>query len=886
MKRILLAASIAVVLMCGANLAASTPVHAAEPEWKAGTSRGTAERLSKEPVTPNRQLPGCVEQSFAVPSRTLPLRGCVLESTTYSLALVYNEGDARTYQHRSWFHVRIGSDQKFYPVSGFGVSYNIAYIPQQTQGLVLMKSEGYNYGLYYQKYDDFVSRLSRTLLDSGNGTSVGYIFRSADPDHTVAGADGQKYIFNLYTISENGRYFYGQIDGLGAILINTSDNTARRVSNNYIWLYAGVSSVAAVSDTGQHVAVSSYNSSDSTTTITSISESCGTSDTATRHPSYTVCPSISLQDDVKRTINVTSPLPMHIYKLGFLDNHALELKIGHTSGYWHIKLEAGGYVAPERLEYLALGDSYSSGEGDIPGDYYRKYTKAQGDTQDCHLSSRSYPYLLRDHYKIQPSQMQSVACSGAKVVHDYLPSPNGYLGQEDRLRYLNVDIEAIYNQSISNFTPGYIPQLEFVKKYKPRYVTLTGGGNDVGFGSYLSYCADAYIVSFTCESAKSGTFLNTLLNNSIDTQYFVMKRLLTKIHDASPDTQVYIIGYPNFISSTGYCNLRAWSLNSQERRVIEDAVTKLNNILKKVSTDTGAVYIDIESSLVGGRLCENSGQYMTGIIEAKLTDGDVSPSSFHPNSEGHKKIADAIESSGQLFIKNARPADNPTPVIPGKTTIPMNGAFKRSILGGSTGIYRISSYSFDPSSKVQAKLHSDPLDLGEFITNPDGSLDVTLKIPEDFPIGTHVLTLEGKSFSQEDITYYQFIDIVRDKATDAPISEENNTINNPSKQSPPPSIIIQQPQPHNSDSSKLRLPVSVDSTEKNPQDIISEPVKSIAPNSPTSNTSKPSPKTQTVDSGDSSSINNWIIYSAIILAMVVSAWAYYAKKKITKAKSS
>ena len=63
------------------------------------------------------------------------------------------------------------------------------------------------------------------------------------------------------------------------------------------------------------------------------------------------------------------------------------------------------------LDYLAMGDSYSSGEGDIENGFSEFYIKNTGSPKDCHLSSRSYPYILAKRQNIKG--VQSVACSGA-----------------------------------------------------------------------------------------------------------------------------------------------------------------------------------------------------------------------------------------------------------------------------------------------------------------------------------------------------------------------------------------------------------------------------------------------------------------------------------------
>ena len=286
---------------------------------------------------------------------------CVTEGGNYSLAVIYSGPEAQSYQQRYNLHIRVGTDQKFYPFTGFS-TYDVLFAPEDAHGLVAIKHEGYNYGSYYQRYDNVISRLTRTIIDAGGKTITGYVFRESDPDHTIKAADGYKYRFVTYALSQNGRYFYGQADGQGAVLINTTEKTAKKVSRNYRGQYAGMSDSAGVSDTGEHAVAASYGSGSGSMVIYKFSDNCGTFDINTTQV-YTPCPQENLHGDLKRTLDAQSNQIL-VRDIQFLDDYSLELTAG-TDGYWRVKLEAGGYVPPERLEYLALGDSYSSGEGDI-----------------------------------------------------------------------------------------------------------------------------------------------------------------------------------------------------------------------------------------------------------------------------------------------------------------------------------------------------------------------------------------------------------------------------------------------------------------------------------------------------------------------------------------
>jgi hypothetical protein len=103
----------------------------------------------------------------------------------------------------------------------------------------------------------------------------------------------------------------------------------------------------------------------------------------------------------------------------------------------HMKFTANNHTV-QTQGYLALGDSFSSGEGDLQGgDWYEPGTDEQGnkDTFEernlCHLSRRSYPYLVAKKLGYlggtldTPTSAEdtdffhSIACSGA-VIHNVI----------------------------------------------------------------------------------------------------------------------------------------------------------------------------------------------------------------------------------------------------------------------------------------------------------------------------------------------------------------------------------------------------------------------------------------------------------------------------------
>lgn len=57
-----------------------------------------------------------------------------------------------------------------------------------------------------------------------------------------------------------------------------------------------------------------------------------------------------------------------------------------------------------------------------------------------------------------------------------------------------------------------------------------------------------------------------MLRQSIDNQYRTMAQIISEIRAASPETKVYIVGYPQFVSNL-LCSLNI-ALDQQERQMV------------------------------------------------------------------------------------------------------------------------------------------------------------------------------------------------------------------------------------------------------------------------------------------------------------------------------
>lgn len=426
------------------------------------------------------------------------------------------------------------------------------------------------------------------------------------------------------------------------------------------------------------------------------------------------------------------------------------------------------------IKYLALGDSYSSGEGDVSySSGETNYLPGTEDRNECHISYRSYPFLLREKWSIDFSDMRSVACSGARVTSDYY-GDGEYTGQHHELEGKGNDEKThVRNDTLNDFTPSIIRQIDFVANYKPDTITFTGGGNDVGFGEIIAYCADPTKSKVSCPQV-SDPQISANLRRAIDDMRGSLTEFIQQAKEASPATKVYLIGYPQFVALDG-CNSGSVLLNEAERLMIRSSVIRLNNILKLVARDTDVYYVDIEDSLEGGQVCQLNSLYMTGPLKVlgRIVEG-YTQEAYHPNANGHKKIADAI---------NARISDNDLSYTIINIPTEKNGqrvvktAVTKDYAGvGSEQTITMDSGMFEEDGTVDAVMYSNRVPLAKIKVQHDGTLNAKVKIPPEIEPGMHLLTLTGKSITGDIVQVQQYITIYNDKDELVMPSARNSSI--------------------------------------------------------------------------------------------------------------
>ena len=566
-------------------------------------------------------------------------------------------------------------------------------------------------------------------------------------------------------VSKNGNYAVAQALGKGLAWIDLRKQKVKIVTND---VNNGQGVLLAVSNDGNSVAVTG-NTSTQQRIYTGIG-GCGDGDVTVTLKNRKMCHSIDFSNETVTNQSFGTP-----YGPEFTSNAELVIHEWRESEQKSVKHILKPDPDSYRLEYLAMGDSYSSGEGDVGrttsgSKYYLAETNVPPNL--CHVSTRSYPFLVRDFLGVSKNYMHSVACSGAQVAPDMYGNTQSYAGQGGRLLY-DKNRTATQQKALKNFMPGHVPQLEFARKYQPKLITLTGGGNDIGFADIILYCADLHPEDWLpfasdCGYAKSDweSDMHQMLLDTIDTQYNYNKKLITNMQAVSPTSKIVLIGYPSFIAQSGAlsCRVDGGLLSSRESGMINEMVGYMNSMLRRVAHDTGITYVDIQSALNGGRICEG-GKYVTGVLDNKLGNASYEEQ-FHPNAEGHKRMAKAIEDAGISLPADTVPsAGNYTPSTSTKETKKTTMVEKDSSIKVLGMTIKIDPGLLKTLSQFTLTVHSTPTRLGQFTTGADGSVDMTLPL-DNVGIGRHVLVLDGTSEEGNPIELFQFVE-VKASATDA-----------------------------------------------------------------------------------------------------------------------
>jgi len=425
--------------------------------------------------------------------------------------------------------------------------------------------------------------------------------------------------------------------------------------------------------------------------------------------------------------------------------------------------------------YLALGDSFASGEGAFN---YRDGTDHPDNR--CHQSLVAYSKLITQDIGIDRNQ--SVACSGA-VLQDIVFKSDSKDDEDPEDQYNKDERQSggkedkSYTEDVLNrFLPGYRQQIRYLERYRPNIVTVSIGGNDIGFGDKIKTCLASSSSCYNTSSDRLQMF------HEIKSKFDPLRDRLRAIKEKSADNaRIYVIGYPQFFPEGGgdNCELNM-PFGIDERRMANDLVHDLNQTIKKATESVGVQYVDVETAMQEHRFCEESSDVAFNGVTAgndlvKLIGYPLGKESFHPDRLGHGRFASSIMRQTNNFT-TLNPKPNSSITEEGiESFLTSSIAANEAVAGLAVSVNKpemapdiifsenpefdlsVGSGSLAPNTNYTINIHSTPVELGSFRSDDEGSLTTKLTLPADIVPGFHTLHITGQSQDGEPVDLYKIV---------------------------------------------------------------------------------------------------------------------------------
>lgn len=293
------------------------------------------------------------------------------------------------------------------------------------------------------------------------------------------------------------------------------------------------------------------------------------------------------------------------------------------------------------LDYVALGDSYSAGLGLTPSTGLP--------TPECGQSSVNFPHQVATAYGLN---LTDVTCSGAETGDITVDSQFGNISPQ--IAALSADTDV---------------------------VTLTIGGNDLGFTDVIQTClaqtADGPLLFPTQDgvflpNCNAGYAADGVDRLALKISAQVAPSLATTyaaIAAAAPNAKVFVVGYPSIFPATipaagCFTTLgsapNTFPFTTVDTAYLHSVEVKLDAAIQSATRTAGFTYVPSFASSFGHDACVTDGTaYVNGVL---LGDGGLQPGTLHPNTLGATFLTDSVSTA--LDAAFPAPIVVPTPPAP------------------------------------------------------------------------------------------------------------------------------------------------------------------------------------------------------------------------------
>ncbi len=254
---------------------------------------------------------------------------------------------------------------------------------------------------------------------------------------------------------------------------------------------------------------------------------------------------------------------------------------------------AVGSASRTPLQYVAMGDSFSSAAGVLPLDLSAPLL--------CERSTRNYPRLIA---AATDARLADVTCGGATTGNFFTP------------QYLGVP-----------------PQLEALTR-RTRLVTMTIGLNDSFlFLRVQAACGSEGMSTLGRGSPCKDRYGSSFIDLIRSTTYPSLVTALRAVRARAPRARVAILGIPWILPRTVGC-FPTMPVARGDVPYVRRIQATLNQAIRRAAKEVGAVYVDFDRVSEGHDACQLPGVRW---IEPALFGSN--PIIVHPNALGEAKMA-------------------------------------------------------------------------------------------------------------------------------------------------------------------------------------------------------------------------------------------------------
>ncbi len=269
------------------------------------------------------------------------------------------------------------------------------------------------------------------------------------------------------------------------------------------------------------------------------------------------------------------------------------------SGLFVLALCAVVPAAAGAVNYVAIGDSYTSGPGITP--------YAPTAPPKCGQSEKNYPHLTAAALGLT---LTDVSCGGATTS----------------------------DETESQFE-GQPPQDEALSE-STEVVTIGMGGNDHGlFGTLLNGCTRLDAIEHAPGKSPCREHYEAFVQQTYEEDRPEQEAALRHIKELAPHATVFVVGYPEITPKDGKCNPAEFPWYPKDLTWFRNKVQRVGNkMIRAGARANGAIFVDTFTPSEGHNACQEPGVRWIEPLIGSLTGVAV-----HPNATGEQQDAYDVE---------------------------------------------------------------------------------------------------------------------------------------------------------------------------------------------------------------------------------------------------